>query len=97
MWQVHGSQRVAKQLTLLDKSIIEKYTRAFEQLSKYPKNGKLLKGYDNTRSFPVTTAGGEHRILYQIKEKEKVVYVLLIGSRKDIYKLLKRSNKASYT
>lgn len=92
MWEVRGSQRVAKQLTMLDKAVIEKYNRAFEQLSNHPKKGKLLKGYDNIRSFPVTTPGGEHRILYQIKEKEKVIYVVLIGSRKDIYKLLQRSN-----
>lgn len=92
MWEVHGSRRAAKQLTMLDKAVLEQYNRAFEQLSNHPKKGKLLKGYVAIRSFPVTTPGGEHRILYQIKEIEKVIYVVLIGSRKDIYKMLQRSN-----
>lgn len=91
MWGVRGSRRVAKQYASLDKPVKASYSRAFEQLSKNPKKGKLLKGHGNLWSFPVTSPGGEHRILYQVKEKEKVIYVVLIGSRQDVYELLKRS------
>lgn len=91
MWEVRGSQRVAKLLASLDKAVKEKYYRAFEQLSKNPKKGKLLKGYANVRSLPVTSPGGEHRIIYRLKQEERVIYVVLIPSRKEIYDLLQRS------
>ncbi len=92
MWEVCGSRRVAKHFASLDKAVKEKYNRAFEQLSRNPKKGKLLKGYENIRSFPVTSPGGEHRIIYRVKQEKKVVYVVLIGSREDVYYLLQRSN-----
>ncbi len=92
MWEVHGSQRVVKNLNQLDKQIRTCYDRAFELLSREPKKGKILKGYKNLRSLPVTSPGGELRILYQLKLEQKIVYVILVGSRKDIYNLLKRSS-----
>jgi mRNA-degrading endonuclease RelE of RelBE toxin-antitoxin system len=49
MWEVRGSQRVAKQLARLDKAVKEQYNLAFEKLSKNPKAGKILKGYENVK------------------------------------------------
>ncbi len=92
MWQVHGSTRIAKLLESMDKAVHEKYRHAFSQLAKTPRSRKLLKGYDNVRSFPVTTPGGEHRIIYQIKQEEKVVYVVLIGKQGSVYEILRRSS-----
>jgi len=93
MWQVFGSNRVAKLLKAIDKAVADKYKYAFSQLAENPEAGKLLKGYDNLRSFPLTTPGGEHRIIYQNKPEERVVYVILIGKRGNVYDLLKRSNQ----
>lgn len=92
MWEVRGSQRVAKLLARFDSKIRQRYDLAFERLAKEPKAGKLLQGHENLRSLPVTTAGGEHRVIYRLKPKERVVYVVLVGSRESIYELLKRRN-----
>jgi len=56
-----------------------------------PRSGKPLKGYEGLFSLPVTTPGGEHRILYQLKPEERIVYVVLVGPREEIYEILKRS------
>jgi len=92
VWEVRGSQRVAKLLARFDKKIRQRYDVAFERLAREPQAGKLLEGHENLRSFPVTTAGGEHRVIYRLKPKERVVYVVLVGSRESIYELLKRRN-----
>ena len=91
MWEVHGSQRVAKALARHGREIASRYDRAFEKLSRNPRSGKPLKGYEGLFSMPVTTPGGEHRIIYQLKPDEEIVYVVLIGSREEIYEILKRS------
>ena len=91
MWSIYDSNRVNKVYASLDKAIKDSYQRAFQNLSTNPKSGKLLKGYDNVRSYPVTSPGSEHRIIYRLKHSDKVVYVIFIGSRSDVYELMKRS------
>lgn len=63
MWEVHGSQRVAKALARYGREIASRYDKAFEKLSRNPRSGKPLKGYEGLYSMPVTTPGGEHRII----------------------------------
>jgi len=91
MWEVHGSQRVAKTLARHGLDIANCYDKAFEKLSSRPRSGKPLKGYEGLFSLPITTPGGEHRILYQLKPEERIVYVVLVGPREEIYEILKRS------
>ncbi len=91
MWKIYGSSRVNKAFASMDVAVKESYQRGFSKLSKNPKGGKLLKRYDNVRSYPVTSPGGEHRIIYRLKHNDRVVYVIFIGSRSDVYELLKRS------
>ena len=75
----------------MDKAVKESYQRCFSSLSNNPKAGKLLNGYDNVRSYPATSPGGKHRIIYRLKHSDKVINVIFIGSRSDFYELLKRS------
>ena len=91
MWEVHGSQRVAKALARHGRELATCYDKAFEKLSRRPRGGKPLKGYEGLYSSPVTTPGGEHRIIYQLKPEERIVYVVLTGPREEIYEILKRS------
>lgn len=91
MWEVHGSQRVAKALAHHGREIAVCYDKAFEKLSERPRSGKPLKGYEGLFSLPITTPGGEHRIIYQLKPDEEIVYVILTGPREEIYEILKRS------
>ncbi len=91
MWRVEGTWRVGKGLARFDRKTQEQYDRAFERLAHDPLAGEALSGYQGLRSYPVTTPGGEHRIIYQLKPEEQVVYVVLVGSRESIYRLLRRS------
>ena len=90
MWEVHGSQRVAKTLARYGRELSVPYDKAFEKLAANPRAGKPLKGYEGLLSLPITTPGGEHRVIYQLKEKERIVYVVLLGPREEIYEILDR-------
>lgn len=92
-WEVRGSRRVAKLLERFNRGVHERYDQAFEQLAAKPESGKLLQGYEELRSFPITTPWGEHRIIYRLKPEERVVYVILVGKRESVYELLKRSGR----
>ncbi|RJP28307.1 MAG: hypothetical protein C4536_12815 [Actinobacteria bacterium] len=92
MWEVHGSQRVAKSLARYGRELADCYDKAFAKLADRPRAGKPLKGYEGLYSLPVTTPGGEHRIIYQLKPEDKVVYVVLTGPREEIYEILRRSS-----
>lgn len=50
-------------------------------------------GYPGVRSERVGTPSGEYRVLYQILEEEREVFVLLVGSREEVYGLLERREK----
>jgi len=91
VWRVEGTRRVAKRLARFGRRIRERYDRAFERLAHDPLAGELLSGYEGLRSLPVTTPGGEHRIIYQLKPEAQVVLVVLVGPREEIYRLLERS------
>lgn len=91
MWRVEGTRRVATRLARFGLRIRERYDRAFARLAEDPLAGELPSGYEGLRSFPVTTPGGEHRIIYQIKPEGQVVLVVLVGTREEIYRLLERS------
>lgn len=91
MWEVRGTKRVVKSLSKLNRETRLRYDQAFSRLSKEPRAGKALSGYDNLFGFPFSAPGGEHRIIYRLMTGSRVVYVVLVGSREEIYDLLKRS------
>jgi len=49
----------------------------------YPLHGDKHKGLWKLRS-------GDYRIIYQIKDRMLVVFIVMIGNRKGVYKKLKR-------
>ena len=50
-----------------------------------------MKGFTSTtRSYRLGTPGGEFRIIYELIEEDKVVFIFLIGPRDDIYDELER-------
>ena len=93
MWEIFGSRRVGKQFDGMDKPLRGFYDNELANLELNPYDGKKITGHDNLWSWKVYTPYGKHRILYRIKEEDKVVYVILIGTRESIYDLLKRSGK----
>jgi len=61
-----------------------------KRLEKAPDLGKSLKGKQNLYSYRFGTPGGEYRAIYRIKKES--VLVVLVGPRKEIYEILRRSN-----
>jgi mRNA-degrading endonuclease RelE of RelBE toxin-antitoxin system len=53
-----------------------------------------LTAHQGVRSLRVATSGGEFRVLYILHEADRCVLVAMIGPRKDVYGLLKRSELA---
>ncbi len=89
MWKVYGSNKVAKQMSHFDNKTQQKYRIAYQRLAQTPRAGRPLRGYRGLWTYPITTPGGEHRIIYSLKPEDRVIYVILIGSRESIYDLLK--------
>ncbi|HEY6171028.1 MAG TPA: type II toxin-antitoxin system RelE/ParE family toxin [Candidatus Kapabacteria bacterium] len=67
----------------LQKDMQMKIKEALELLSVEPRPDgvKKLKAMENTYRHRV----GNHRIIYQIQDKELIVYVVRIADRKDSY------------
>lgn len=78
-----------RSLERLPKNIVQRVAKALEALIQHPLGGKKLEGYDSLRSWPLTTSGGEYRIVYEIHPAEEVCRITLIASRERVYKLLR--------
>lgn len=90
MWEIYGTRRVAKILEGLQPNIREAVERGFAELSRQPAKGKILRGHKGLRSLPITTPGGEYRIVYTLKTEDQVVLVILVGPREGFYERLGR-------
>lgn len=76
------AERQLKKLSKVNQIIIAKKIR--ELGSKKTSGEEKLKGYQNIFRVRI----GDLRIVYKSTKKE--IYIVLIGHRKDIYKLLSR-------
>jgi len=76
-----------------DREVIRKIFQKAESLYCNPRRGKLLSGKPRKyriRSLRFGTRYGEMRLLYQVLESEKTIYFIYVGTREEIYVLLKR-------
>ncbi len=90
-WTLRYDPRVRKILERIrDREIIERLREAAEALREKPFSGKPLRGYPGVWSKRVGTKGGEWRIIYMPLKEEKVLLIILVGTRESIYQLLKR-------
>ena len=95
-WELKYDPRVRKRLKRIrDKEIVRRIEGSALRLKERPYLGEPLKGYPNIRSYQIGTPGGEYRIIYQPIEEDRVVFILLNGSREEVYELLKRKRKLS--
>jgi len=81
--------KAADQIRGLDTQIRSQVGKAVKRLEKAPELGKPLKSKDNLHSYRFGTPGGEYRAIYRIKGNS--ILVVLIGPRKKIYEILRRS------
>ncbi len=93
MWTLVYDPRVRKQLQKIkNKAVIRRIKESAERLQSAPYSGKPLQGYHGLRSKRIGTPHGEYRLIYlPIKENQEVL-VILVGTREEVYALLKRSH-----
>lgn len=79
------SPRADKDIKKLERQVLLKIDKALLGLAKspYPRNVKILR---DTKLAQCRIRVGDYRILYDVYEKDKTVYILRIGHRKDIYR-----------
>ncbi|MEA1993317.1 MAG: type II toxin-antitoxin system RelE/ParE family toxin [Euryarchaeota archaeon] len=85
MYAIFLSEETVKILRKLDKGTEKRIRSKIKKLKKSPYSfGKHLRGIDlwSLRS-------GKYRILFEIDSKEKKVFIVTLGYRKDVYRELK--------
>ncbi len=66
---------------------------AIEALAEEPRpsHSKQLKGKHSVyRRIDVGGVGGEYRVIYEVRDDELVVVVVIVGPREGVYDILKR-------
>ena len=85
MYNITIKPSALKELGKLPKAAIKKTERAIDALAKEPRplGVKKLKGIDEDL-YRIRV--GDYRIIYSIEDEIKIIDILRIGHRKDIYK-----------
>lgn len=77
------TNRAQKDIARLSGLLKIRVSAALDKITGNPFVGKVLKGeLQGLLSYRV----GQHRIIYQIQEKEILIIVLKIGHRKEVYR-----------
>ena len=91
-WELKYDPRVRKQLERIrDTAVIGRIEEAARGLKNRPYSGKPLRGYPGVWSKRVASSGGEYRIIYIPVKTDRVIFIVLVASREEVYKLLKRN------
>ncbi len=83
MYKVQVLKNIKKNLIDLHPEIYKRITKALKTLEENPKlqNSLKLSGRDGYR-----LRVGDYRIIYEIDETNKIVTILDVGHRKDVYR-----------
>ena len=78
------NREAVKFLAKQEKAVQERIRKSLLGLTSRPPVGdiRLMKGYD--RRFPIRV--GSYRIIFEIDHAERIVYILSIDNRGDVYK-----------
>ncbi len=81
-YKLEYRKQLKKIFVKLDPVVFERIKAAFIKLSTdpFPQGFKKLKGRDGFR-----IRVGDYRILYKVEEVDKIIYILDVGHRSDIY------------
>ncbi len=77
----------ARDVRELPASVAERARRGLERLAEIPRLGKPLQG--ELRPF-WSYRVGDYRIVYEIRDEELVVLVVMLGHRREIYERARR-------
>jgi mRNA interferase RelE/StbE len=84
-YEIRLSHRAERDLDRLDKPTQKRIVRRLEQLAEDPYDPRLsapLSGVGNLRKSRV----GAWRIIYEVSEEAKIVFVVMIERRGQVYK-----------
>ena len=82
-----------KDIRALPRAVIERVRRGLERLAEKPRLGKPLHGeLVPFWSYRV----GDYRIVYEIRDEELIVLVVMLGHRREIYERARRKVKAAF-
>ncbi len=91
MFSIAYGSAVKKDLKKLDREVLISVEDAFQKLSKDPHVGeKLHGGFSEYFSYHFKVKKIEYRIIYEIEDQELFVYIVMVGSRENVYNKLKR-------
>jgi len=92
---VHITNKVKKDLKKLGSSQDKNQViKNLKQLQNDPYMGSFLSGdLEGYYSLHFSLSGGEARAIYTILDEEKIVLIILVGYRENIYKEVKRRIK----
>jgi mRNA-degrading endonuclease RelE of RelBE toxin-antitoxin system len=92
MFTVEYGSAVKKDLKKLPKNILTKIEQAFSIIASDPyKSGeKLSGGLAGFFSFHFKITKIEYRIIYEILPNNQIIFILIIGTRENMYDKLKR-------
>lgn len=84
MFEIQYAKSVKKDLSKIDKKHLEKIKNEIESLTKFPDISNVKK----LAAHPLADYRlrvGDYRVLFDVCPDEKVIYVLKIGHRKEVY------------
>ena len=86
MYKVQYTRSAVKDLKKLPRSFVKRIVRRIRQLADNPRPSGVVKvkGYDQYYRLRV----GDYRIVYGVGDEIRIVTIVKIGHRKDIYKLI---------
>ena len=91
MYEIYFGSAVKKDLQKLPKNIQNKVHEIFFLLLNNPLLGSALKGeFLGYSSYHFKETKTDYRIIYEIKDAELVILIILVGTRENIYRQLKR-------
>ncbi len=84
-YKIFLSSKAEKDIKKLDVKVRERVLRAIQKLSlnRYPQQFKSLVG---SKIAQCRVRVGDYRILYDIHDNDKTVFVIRVGHRRDIYR-----------
>jgi len=84
MFDIRYAKGVRKDLSKIDKKYLEKIRKAAESLTEFPDISNIRKlSAHPLADYRLKT--GDYRVLFDVCWNERVIFVLKIGHRKDVY------------
>jgi addiction module toxin, RelE/StbE family len=77
------ASRDIKKLQYANPTVTKRIVKLIDSLSFNPYSGKHLKG---KKQGCYSLRSGDYRIIYEVHSPQKVVHIIRIGHRKDIYR-----------